>query len=121
MKEDIDAEELLHVINAAFRGAVVFSPNVLPKLIPSKDRKTHSDIKDAEVNIPLWYYSLSKKEKRILNLIIEGYENREISDLLFLGEQTVKNYVSIVYSKIGTHSRQQTIKIASPFKQYLKE
>jgi len=121
LKEDIDAEELLHVISAAFRGAVVFSPNVLPKLMPSKNEKTPSDIKDAEVNIPLWYYSLSRKEKKILNLIIEGYENREISEFMFLGEQTVKNYVSIVYSKIGTHSRRQTIKIASPFKQYLHE
>ena len=121
LKEDIEAEELLDVIKAAFRGAVVFSPNILPKLMTASQDGSETVGRDAFSKLPMWFYTLSKKEKKILYMILEGYENREISETMFLGEQTVKNYISIVYSKIGTHNRAQTIKLASPFKKYLSE
>jgi DNA-binding NarL/FixJ family response regulator len=48
---------------------------------------------------------LTDQERRILNLIAQGYTNRRIADELFLAEKTVKNYVSSMLSKMGMSGR----------------
>ena len=50
---------------------------------------------------------LSPQEERILGLISEGLTNREIAERLHLAEQTVKNYVSRLLSKLGVARRTQ--------------
>lgn len=49
--------------------------------------------------------SLSAQERRILELLSEGLSNREISDVMFLAEKTVKNYVSNLLAKLGFQRR----------------
>lgn len=51
--------------------------------------------------------SLSDREKEILGLIAQGYDNREIASRMYMAEQTIKNYVSDIYSKLGVHGRVQ--------------
>lgn len=51
--------------------------------------------------------SLSPQEERILELIGEGLTNRQIGERLHLAEQTVKNYVSRLMSKLGFERRVQ--------------
>ncbi|MDQ3963162.1 MAG: response regulator transcription factor [Actinomycetota bacterium] len=50
---------------------------------------------------------LSRQERQILELIVEGLSNREIAKRLFLAEQTVKNYVSRLLAKLGVDRRTQ--------------
>jgi len=50
---------------------------------------------------------LSPQEERILELIGEGLTNRQIGERLHLAEQTVKNYVSRLMSKLGLERRVQ--------------
>lgn len=45
--------------------------------------------------------SLTSQEERVLDLMALGLTNREISEQLYLAEQTVKNYVSVILSKLG--------------------
>lgn len=52
---------------------------------------------------------LTPQEERILDLITEGLSNREIGERLNLAEQTVKNYVSSVLSKLGLQRRTQAV------------
>ena len=117
LKEDIDSTELLDAIKAVSSGSVLFSPQIALKLIRTSGLAVHSE--NIKEELPLWFYSLSKNEKRILKFIIEGLDNREISEKMFLVEQTVKNYISIIYSKIGTRNRSQTIKAAMNIRNYL--
>ena len=49
--------------------------------------------------------SLSPRERQILDLLSEGFSNREMSETLFLSEKTVKNYVSFLLSKLGFQRR----------------
>lgn len=56
--------------------------------------------------------SLSKREQEILQQIAEGYSNKEIAQNLFIAEQTVKNHVSVKYSKLGVHDRAQALRLA---------
>lgn len=51
--------------------------------------------------------ALSPQEERILELIGEGLTNRQIGERLHLAEQTVKNYVSRLMSKLGLERRVQ--------------
>lgn len=50
---------------------------------------------------------LTEQERRILDLVSEGRSNKEIADRLFLAEQTVKNYVSSILSKLEVQGRTQ--------------
>jgi DNA-binding NarL/FixJ family response regulator len=49
--------------------------------------------------------SLSVQEHKILDLLSEGLSNREIADVMFLAEKTVKNYVSNLLAKLGFQRR----------------
>lgn len=48
---------------------------------------------------------LSPQEIRVLQLTSRGFSNRRIARELALSEQTVKNYMSTVFRKIGVQSR----------------
>jgi DNA-binding NarL/FixJ family response regulator len=54
-----------------------------------------------------WTKEMNEREKEILTLIAQGYTNKEISRKIYIAEQTVKNYVSDIYNKIGIHDRAQ--------------
>ncbi|HET7486283.1 MAG TPA: response regulator transcription factor [Acidimicrobiales bacterium] len=51
--------------------------------------------------------SLTARERRILELIGQGWTNRQIAGELFLAEKTVRNYVSNLLRKLGMERRTQ--------------
>jgi DNA-binding NarL/FixJ family response regulator len=51
------------------------------------------------------FSNLSQQEKHVLLSVAEGRTNREIAKSLFLGEGTVRNYVSSILSKLGVSNR----------------
>ena len=53
------------------------------------------------------FFKVSPREKEVLNLICEGFSNKEIAMKLGISEQTVKNHVSALMEKSCTHSRTQ--------------
>jgi DNA-binding NarL/FixJ family response regulator len=55
-------------------------------------------------------FSISKRELEVLTLICEGLTNREISEKLFISEQTVKDHVRHIMRKVGVNSRSSLIK-----------
>jgi DNA-binding NarL/FixJ family response regulator len=56
---------------------------------------------------------LTAHELRILELIGEGLTNRQIGERMFLAEQTVKNYVSALFVKLGMERRTQAAAYAA--------
>ena len=48
---------------------------------------------------------LTIQEQRILDLIAEGMTNRQIAEVMYLSEKTVKNYVSNLLAKLGMSRR----------------
>jgi DNA-binding NarL/FixJ family response regulator len=56
---------------------------------------------------------LSEQERKVLDLIAEGYTNRQIGEHLFLAEKTVKNYVSNLLSKLGMERRTEAAAYAA--------
>lgn len=57
--------------------------------------------------------SLTPQERRIFDLVGEGYSNRQIADEMGLAEKTVKNYASNMLAKLGMSSRTQVAACAA--------
>lgn len=57
------------------------------------------------------HYNLSKRECEIINLILDGFSNQEISDLLMISLSTVKKHVYNIFTKLGINSRNQLYKL----------
>jgi DNA-binding NarL/FixJ family response regulator len=52
---------------------------------------------------------LSEREKQIAVMMMQGNTNRQIAEQLFMSEGTVKNYISVIYGKIGISDRTKAI------------
>lgn len=55
---------------------------------------------------------ITKRELEILELIASGLSNREISEKLFVSENTVKTHSSRLLSKLNAKRRTQAVQIA---------
>lgn len=54
--------------------------------------------------------SLTEREISVLSLIAAGCSNREIATKLFIGENTAKNHIKNIYSKLGVKNRTSATK-----------
>ena len=112
--KNVPPEDLIAAIRAVFEGNVLMTPKVASKLVDKLVNTTEDKPSvDITLNSPDWLNQLSNREKEILSLIAQGYDNREIAKRLYIGEQTVRNYVSIIYSKMGVKDRVLVAKMAS--------
>ena len=48
---------------------------------------------------------LSDREKQVVQLVAQGYRNKEIGEKLFISEQTVKNHLHNIFDKLGVSDR----------------
>ena len=52
-------------------------------------------------------YGLTDREYQLISLVAEGLSNREIASRMFLGEGTVRNYLSVLLEKLSLRDRTQ--------------
>jgi DNA-binding NarL/FixJ family response regulator len=52
---------------------------------------------------------LTRREVEILRLVAEGRTNREVAQLAWVTEQTVKFHLASIYKKLGIHSRAEAM------------
>ena len=48
---------------------------------------------------------LSRREMEVIQLVIQGYKNKDIGQKLFISEKTVKNHLSAIFNKLGVADR----------------
>jgi NarL family two-component system response regulator LiaR len=93
--KDTDAHELRRAIKAAAAGQVQLSPEAAAYLV----REVRTPDRSAG--------PLTERETEVLRLLAQGQSNKEISQTLNIGEQTVKTHVSHILEKLGVPSRTQ--------------
>ena len=54
---------------------------------------------------------LTPREAQVLQRLIEGSTTREISVSYGIAHQTVKNYVTVIYEKLGVRGRHQLFEV----------
>jgi two-component system, NarL family, response regulator DevR len=96
--KQIGGEELVRALEAVARGEALLDPAVTQRVFQEVRRA----VKEEEASA---FVHLSQQEKHVLLLVSEGRTNREIAKALFLGEGTVRNYVSSILSKLGVSNR----------------
>jgi DNA-binding CsgD family transcriptional regulator len=62
------------------------------------------------VKIPV-HSALTPRETQVLQRLIEGDTTREIAASYGIGHQTVKNYVTVIYEKLGVNRRAQLLQM----------
>ncbi|CAM5223993.1 Response regulator receiver modulated diguanylate cyclase/phosphodiesterase OS=Ureibacillus acetophenoni OX=614649 GN=SAMN05877842_103151 PE=4 SV=1 [Ureibacillus acetophenoni] len=90
-------------------------PVLIEQTIPKNQIQNHNEnetngkiLKDA-INQLKNIYSLSAREIDVLELIVEGLTNKEISERLFISEHTVKNHITNILHKLEATDRVQVI------------
>ncbi|MFC4557615.1 LuxR C-terminal-related transcriptional regulator [Virgibacillus kekensis] len=53
--------------------------------------------------------NISPREQEVLDLVIRGFNNREIGEKLFISSHTVKNHVTRIFQKLGVQDRAHAI------------
>ena len=64
---------------------------------------------DGAIHIDMLSEQLTAREMDVLELLVQGYSNREISERLFISVHTVKNHITNIFQKIGVNDRSQLI------------
>jgi two-component system, NarL family, response regulator DevR len=96
--KQIGGEDLVRAIEAVSRGEALLDPAVTQRIF----QEVRKAAKEEEASA---FSALTQQEKHVLLLVSEGKTNREIAKALFLGEGTVRNYVSSILSKLGVSNR----------------
>ena len=55
---------------------------------------------------------LTRKELRVLKLLVEGYSNNAMAEKLYVSDSTVRTHLRNINMKLGAHSRTQAVAIA---------
>jgi DNA-binding NarL/FixJ family response regulator len=103
--KETQPSNLIMSLLAVKEGSILISPTIAKKLVKQLDTPVpRSGTSDMTTQTP-WLDDLTKREKEVLLLLAKGHNNKMIADELFITEQTVRNHVSMIYSKIGVHDR----------------
>jgi two-component system response regulator DevR len=102
--KQVGSLDLIDTIRCVGAGQSLLDPNLTESVL---DRLRQGPLLDPRLA------SLTPQERRILDLIAEGYTNRQIADTMFLAEKTVKNYVSNLLTKLGMERRTQAATFAA--------
>ena len=105
--KDTPQEELVKAITNTVRGWNPIDPHVAGKLMDRVVQQSFAPEQDQKL-----ISSLSEREREVLGLLANGLGNSEIAQTLFLSEGTIKNYVSMIFTKLGVTDRTQAAILA---------
>ncbi|MDA0244035.1 MAG: response regulator transcription factor [Chloroflexi bacterium] len=98
--KDVSAEVLAEAIRAAHSGRTTLSPEIAQALIR------------ASTQPPPPGHDLTEREQAVLALLVEGLNNTEIAEKLFVSPSTIKSHVSHILAKFGVASRTEVVALA---------
>ena len=98
--KDTSSDKLIEAIKDSIKGNIILPGEIALKIVSHISKK---EIKKVSLD------DFSNREVDIIQLLVQGKTNQEISSILFLSVGTVKNYLSQIYSKIDCVDRANAI------------
>jgi DNA-binding NarL/FixJ family response regulator len=114
--KQVGSDDLVHAIECVGRGEALLDPAVTQRVL-ERVRQAARQEQAAAFN------DLTEQELRVLGLVAKGKTNKEIAKALYLGEGTVRNYVSSILSKLELTNRAEAAAYAvrHDLSEFLKE
>lgn len=105
--------ELISSIRAVSGGILQIDPAVSRSLILGKQ----TDTPDEQIVANL--KTLTHREREVLTLMVQALDNRQIAGTLNVAEQTVRNYISTIYDKLGVTHRMDVLRMMDQIVEFL--
>jgi DNA-binding NarL/FixJ family response regulator len=106
----VDPEFLIKGIELVYHGGSLVPQNlareVFLSVTESAEHREAQKTSNVSVKNP---YNLNQQELKVLGYLAQGLQNKAISEMMFLSIGTVKNYISIIYSKLNVKNRSSAI------------
>ena len=96
LKQNLDG--IASALETVMKGQSVFGEKIVTKLPELMKVREEYDFEK---------HGISDKEREIMELVAKGFSNKEIAGRLFLGEGTVRNYISTLLDKLNLRDRTQ--------------
>ena len=93
-----DYGSILPALRAVYCGQTVFGTEIVSRI---------PDLLQGEKKFDYGKYDINEREFEMIELIANGYSNKEIAAELFLSEGTVRNYLSMILEKLQLRDRTQ--------------
>jgi len=97
--------EVIDAIRTVSRGEVFLRPTMTKRLL-------QSFINRATEPSGTSHTALTRREKEILELLAQGYENKEISEKLFVSLSTIHSHRTNLMRKLNLSSRRELVEFA---------
>lgn len=102
----VERDELVKAITTVARGEEYYSQAITQVIVKGfKDKKNQERDTQNPINI------LSKREKEVLLLIVEGLNSKQIAERLFLSERTVSNHRANMLQKCKVNNTVELVKL----------
>jgi len=102
--KDMPFDQLVISIDSVADGGAALSPVMAGKLFDlTRQLVLHQDI------IRTRKPTLTSREIEVLEMVSDGKTSRQIGDLLYISENTVKNHIRNILDKLGLHSRNEAV------------
>ncbi len=104
--KDTPPEDLIAAVRVIHRGEALLAPRITRTLIEEFARNSTptSTPKDNAL-----MSQLTDRERDVLVEMARGRSNREIADILFVGETTIKTHVGHIFTKLEARDRVQAV------------
>jgi DNA-binding NarL/FixJ family response regulator len=93
-------ENVLAAIKDARDGGAPMSSQIAQRVVQSFHEPSPSEEEDTK---------LTSRESEILNLLSQGFSNKEIAERMFVSVPTVRTHLSHIYEKLHVRSRTEAI------------
>ena len=102
MMKDRAAEVLIKAIEKVHAGEVWLDRFTMATVLTDARRSREPKPIDPEA---AKIESITKREREIVALIAEGHGTKQLAKRLFISEKTIRNHMTVIYSKLGVSDR----------------
>ena len=106
LEKDTGVDELLNAIHSVYHDNSFLSPGISKTVIDAYLLRA-SKAKESTV-----FETLSNREREVLQLIAEGFTNREVAKQLFIAVKTVEAHRAHIMGKLDIHDIAKLVKYA---------
>lgn len=102
--KEMEDEKVIASVKSVYGGMSVFGEGVYRLMRKQMVRQPESGVVSKMKTTSV---KLTEREKDVIRLVAQGYDNKEISKELFLAEGTVRNQISRLLEKLSLKDRTQ--------------